>query len=66
MKCPTCGDARVSAVVQQIEADLRGRRGLKAEWEAIDEETKVEIREQWSRIIVSVFVSRRWCPVCRF
>jgi hypothetical protein len=37
--------------VDQIIHDLRDRRGLRQAWEAIDEDVREEIREEWARIV---------------
>ena len=36
--------------VDQIIDDLRGRRGLRHEWDQIDEEIRAEIRDRWIEI----------------
>ena len=38
-------------IVDDLIADLTDRRGLRQEWEAIDEETQEEIRETWAKIV---------------
>jgi hypothetical protein len=38
-------------IVDEIVADLCGRRGLRQEWEEIDEETQKEIKLTWRKII---------------
>ena len=38
-------------IVAEIERDLRDRRGLRSEWEAIDDEILDEIRDKWAALI---------------
>jgi hypothetical protein len=38
-------------VVDKIIANLRDRRGLRQEWEQIDEEIQEEIRQDWIKIV---------------
>lgn len=38
-------------VVAAIELDITDRRGLRQEWDQIDDSTKNEIREAWAKII---------------
>ena len=38
-------------IVQAFEEDFAGRRGLRQEWEQIDEDVKKEIRETWRRLV---------------
>lgn len=41
-----------SKAMQQIENDLRGRRGLKNEWDSVDEDVRDEIRDTWTGIVI--------------
>ena len=41
----------IDRAVEQIVQDIKGRRGLGAEWDQIDRETQQEIREQWAQFI---------------
>jgi hypothetical protein len=41
-------------VVAAIEDDLTDRRGLRQEWESIDDDTQDDIRKAWARIVVGV------------
>ena len=38
-------------IVAAFEVDFTDRRGLRQEWEQIDEDTLVEIRQTWTRIV---------------
>lgn len=38
-------------IVEAIEKDLRDRRGLRHEFEAIDADIQEEIREQWRALV---------------
>jgi len=42
---------RATRIVAAIENDLRDRRGLKHEWNAIDADVQDEIRMAWARIV---------------
>lgn len=48
---PVVEPTGVAALVAAIEKDFTDRRGLRQEWEQIDESTKAEIREAWTKII---------------
>lgn len=37
-------------IIDGIIADLSDRRGLRQEWEGIDEDIRLEIRETWTSI----------------
>jgi hypothetical protein len=37
-------------IVEDIEADISDRRGLKSEWRAIDPGIQEEIREEWAAL----------------
>lgn len=52
------GDPRPIAdrMVDEIVADMSDRRGLKREWNAIDDDTKKEIRSTWAAIIERFFI----------
>ena len=41
-------------LVEKIEHDLRNRRGLRHEFENIDEDIQDEIRDQWARFVCEV------------
>ncbi len=41
-------------IVSKIEEDFTDRRGLRQEWDQIDDETKGEIREAWIEIILKL------------
>ena len=41
-------------IVAGIEYDFTGRRGLRQEWEQIDDDIKVEIRATWEAIVRDV------------
>lgn len=45
--------------VDRIIEDIRDRRGLKSEWNGIDEDVKAEIRETWSDIIAEEAIDDR-------
>lgn len=47
-------EEKVAAVVNQIIDDLSDRRGLRQEWESIDEDTKKVIRQRWCDILRDV------------
>lgn len=38
-------------VVDAIERDISDRRGLRQQWEKIDNDTQDDIRDEWARII---------------
>jgi len=40
-------------IVDGIIEDLSDRRGLRQEWDQIDEEIQEEIKEEWLRIVMS-------------
>jgi trans-2-enoyl-CoA reductase len=40
-------------IVEQIILDLNDRRGLRQEWENIDEDIQEEIKEQWKYIAIA-------------
>jgi hypothetical protein len=41
-------------IVSKIIQDLGDRRGLRQEWERVDDEIKCEIREEWINTIMEV------------
>lgn len=43
--------SKVIRIVEGIEADISDRKGLRQEWENIDEDVLEEIRETWFNII---------------
>ena len=42
------------AIAALIERDIRDRRGLREEFEAIDDETQCDIRDDWAELIRQV------------
>ena len=44
---------RVKSIVNAIEADIQGRKGLGNYFDEIDDDIQAEIRESWENIIVS-------------
>jgi len=42
---------KAEKIVKALESDLTDRRGLRQEWEQIDDDVKQEIRKMWSDII---------------
>ena len=42
---------KAQKIVAVIERDLTDRRGLRQEWEGIDDKIQVEIRETWMRLV---------------
>lgn len=42
---------KAERIVKAIEADFTDRRGLRQEWEQIDQETQMEIRETWVKLV---------------
>ena len=43
--------------VAAIEDDICNRKGLRQEWENIDEEIKITIRAAWASILADVFAN---------
>jgi len=43
------------AAINEIEDDLTDRRGLRQEWEQIDEETRQDILEKWLGFVLTAF-----------
>ncbi len=41
-------------IVAAIEYDFTDRRGLRQEWEGIDDDIQQDIRDEWERIIDNV------------
>ena len=39
-------------IVDDIVKDFTDRRGLRQEWEMIDEDIQEEIREEWKKIVI--------------
>jgi hypothetical protein len=39
------------SLVRLIEDDLTDRRGLRGQWEMLDDEIRDEIRDEWARLI---------------
>jgi hypothetical protein len=46
---------RAARAVNAIVEDLSDRRGLRQEWENIDEDVQIDIKLQWSKIIAKHF-----------
>ena len=46
---------RAIEAVEKIVKDLTDRRGLRQEWEAIDEEIQFEIKDVWAGFIADAF-----------
>ncbi len=45
--------ARMAAkIVSGIERDMTGRRGLRHQWDQVDEEIKDEVRAVWRGIVI--------------
>ena len=42
---------KAEQIVEAIETDFTDRRGLRQEWEQIDDEIKEEIRLQWASLV---------------
>lgn len=53
---PTMGQIAADAIIE----DICDRRGLRQEWEDIDEEVQAEIRALWEQI-VSDAATASWC-----
>jgi len=51
---PTLNERAIKAV-EEIVKDLTDRRGLRQEWEQIDEEIQLEIKEMWAGFIADAF-----------
>lgn len=45
---------QAQAIASVIEKDIRGRRGLKGEWESIDDDIQDDIRDEWARLIEQI------------
>lgn len=43
-------------IVAEIEEDFTDRRGLRQEWDEIDEGIKQEIRDEWTSITLKILV----------
>ena len=43
-------------IVEAIEDDFTDRRGLRQEWERIDDETLIEIRQTWARKVDELLI----------
>lgn len=43
-----------SKIVKEILEDLKDRRGLRHEWERIDDEVRSEIRRSWLKIVMNI------------
>lgn len=44
-------DMRAEIAVDEIIKDLSDRRGLRHEWDQIDDDIKKEIRDKWIKIV---------------
>ena len=47
------GKIQAEKIVDAIIEDFTDRRGLRQEWEQIDDETQKEIRDAWIEIVLS-------------
>lgn len=45
---------KAELIAAAIEGDIAGRNGIGGEWDAIDDETKLEIRENWTNIAQTI------------
>lgn len=43
--------AQIQELVAALENDISDRRGLSAEWDAIDDDVKQDIRDAWAALI---------------
>jgi len=50
-------DKTAELIVDAIVTDLTDRRGLRQEWEQIDEETQNEIKGEWMRLVREILDS---------
>lgn len=50
-------DEKANEITTRIIADMTNRRGLRQEWDGIDDETKGEIIETWNAIAFDVLQS---------
>ena len=46
-------NAKATLIVEAIINDLCGRRGLRQEWEAIDEEIQQELKQEWVDLVIA-------------
>lgn len=44
-------DQKADQIVEAILMDFTGRRGLRQEWEKIDEDIQEEIKQEWLNIV---------------
>lgn len=56
-------DATAKAIALSIEKDITDRRGLRQEWEQIDEEIQDEIRTRWVDRIMGILISCDTAPM---
>lgn len=56
-------DATAKAIALSIEDDICDRRGLRQEWEEIDEEIQDEIRARWFDRIMQILLSCDIAPM---
>lgn len=54
MKAPSEYREFADRIVKAIISDLTGRRGLRQEWESIDQETKEEIVASMTRCVLRI------------
>ena len=45
-------DQLAKLIVEELIEDISDRRGLKHEWEQIDDDIQQEIKSEWSKIIL--------------
>lgn len=45
---------KAKEVVELIVRDLSGRRGLRHEWDQIDDEIRTEIRREWVKLTLKI------------
>lgn len=49
---------KIKGIINAIELDITDRKGLRQEWEHIDEDIKDEIRKTWFQIISNILGDR--------
>ncbi len=50
----------ITKIVEEIVRDIESRRGLRQEWESIDEDIQDEIKDTWKKIIETNLGVSRW------
>ncbi len=45
-------EIKAESIVNDIIKDLTDRRGLRQEWECIDQDIQQEIRDEWKKIVL--------------